>query len=226
MLIQGEDAHQTITEVRRERRARPARARRRVRGRSDPFDEFRVTEQIEKALDRKVWLPSGGSLVIDRTEAMTVVDVNTGKFVGIGRQPRRDRHEEQPRGRRRDRPPAAAARHRRHHRRRLHRHGARVQPRPRAAPPGRVPEPRPHEAPGRRGDLARPRADDPQEARPRAARDVQRGVRGLRRTRRHRAPRPRREAPRARSAAAASADRRPRARRAADDVRQRPTART
>ena len=43
-----------------------------------------MTEQIEKALDRKVWLPSGGSLVIDRTEAMTVVDVNTGKFVGSG----------------------------------------------------------------------------------------------------------------------------------------------
>lgn len=50
----------------------------------DPFDEYRVTEGIAKALDRKVWLPSGGSLVIDRTEAMTVVDVNTGKFVGSG----------------------------------------------------------------------------------------------------------------------------------------------
>lgn len=50
----------------------------------DIFDTFRVTEQISKALDRKVWLPSGGSLVIDRTEAMTVVDVNTGKFVGSG----------------------------------------------------------------------------------------------------------------------------------------------
>jgi len=50
----------------------------------DSFTEFRVTEQIEKALDRKVYLPSGGSLVIDRTEAMTVVDVNTGKFVGSG----------------------------------------------------------------------------------------------------------------------------------------------
>ena len=50
----------------------------------DSFAEFRVTEQIDKALDRKVWLPSGGSLVIDRTEAMTVVDVNTGKFVGAG----------------------------------------------------------------------------------------------------------------------------------------------
>ncbi|CAB4901099.1 MAG: Rne/Rng family ribonuclease [Actinobacteria bacterium] len=52
--------------------------------RNDSFAEFRVTEQIEKALDRKVYLPSGGSLVIDRTEAMTVVDVNTGKFVGSG----------------------------------------------------------------------------------------------------------------------------------------------
>ncbi len=50
----------------------------------DSFDKFRITEQIEKALDRKVWLPSGGSLIIDRTEAMTVVDVNTGKFVGSG----------------------------------------------------------------------------------------------------------------------------------------------
>ena len=51
-------------------------------GDTDPFDDFRVSEAIHKALDRKVWLPSGGSLVIDRTEAMTVVDVNTGKFVG------------------------------------------------------------------------------------------------------------------------------------------------
>ena len=50
----------------------------------DSFDKYRITEQIEKALERKVWLPSGGSLVIDRTEAMTVVDVNTGKFVGSG----------------------------------------------------------------------------------------------------------------------------------------------
>ena len=51
---------------------------------SDVFAEYRVDEQIAKALDRKVWLPSGGSLVIDRTEAMTVVDVNTGKFTGSG----------------------------------------------------------------------------------------------------------------------------------------------
>ena len=46
------------------------------------FEEFRVTEQITKSLDRRVWLKSGGHIVIDRTEAMTVVDVNTGKFVG------------------------------------------------------------------------------------------------------------------------------------------------
>jgi ribonuclease E len=50
----------------------------------DVFAAYRVEEQLTKALDRKVWLPSGGSLVIDRTEAMTVVDVNTGKFVGQG----------------------------------------------------------------------------------------------------------------------------------------------
>ena len=50
----------------------------------DAFATFRIDEQIIKALDRKVWLPSGGSLVIDRTEAMTVVDVNTGKFTGAG----------------------------------------------------------------------------------------------------------------------------------------------
>jgi ribonuclease E len=46
------------------------------------FEEFRILEQIRKSLDRRVWLPSGGHLVIDRTEALTVVDVNTGKFVG------------------------------------------------------------------------------------------------------------------------------------------------
>lgn len=50
----------------------------------DLFGQLRVDEQILKALDRKVYLPSGGSLVIDRTEAMTVVDVNTGKFTGAG----------------------------------------------------------------------------------------------------------------------------------------------
>ena len=56
----------------------------RYEGNNDVFDEHRIGEQIVKALDRKVYLPSGGSLVIDRTEAMTVVDVNTGKFIGSG----------------------------------------------------------------------------------------------------------------------------------------------
>ncbi len=51
---------------------------------ADVFDFYRLGDQIAKALERKVYLPSGGSLVIDRTEAMTVVDVNTGKFIGSG----------------------------------------------------------------------------------------------------------------------------------------------
>ncbi|MFB9803067.1 Rne/Rng family ribonuclease, partial [Streptomonospora salina] len=50
----------------------------------DVFAAYRIDEQIAKALERKVWLPSGGSLIVDRTEAMTVVDVNTGKFTGQG----------------------------------------------------------------------------------------------------------------------------------------------
>ena len=50
----------------------------------DVFTHYRVDEQIAKALDRKVWLPSGGYLVIDRTEAMIVIDVNTGRFIGKG----------------------------------------------------------------------------------------------------------------------------------------------
>jgi ribonuclease E len=50
----------------------------------DVFAAYRIDEQLAKALERKVWLPSGGSLVIDKTEAMTVIDVNTGKFTGQG----------------------------------------------------------------------------------------------------------------------------------------------
>ena len=50
----------------------------------DAFSAYRIDEQLQKALGRKVWLPSGGTLVIDRTEAMTVIDVNTGKFTGSG----------------------------------------------------------------------------------------------------------------------------------------------
>jgi ribonuclease E len=46
------------------------------------FEKFHIHEQVHKALDRKVWLPSGGSLIIEHTEALTVIDVNTGKNVG------------------------------------------------------------------------------------------------------------------------------------------------
>jgi ribonuclease E len=53
-------------------------------GANDVFAAYRIDEQLAKALERKVWLPSGGSLIIDRTEAMTVIDVNTGKFTGQG----------------------------------------------------------------------------------------------------------------------------------------------
>ncbi|PRA80007.1 Rne/Rng family ribonuclease [Microbacterium sp. MYb66] len=84
MLIQGEDAQQTIRAYLESVAPDLLERVEAYEDETDPFDAFRITEQIEKALDRKVWLPSGGSLVIDRTEAMTVVDVNTGKFVGTG----------------------------------------------------------------------------------------------------------------------------------------------
>ncbi|GAB3598884.1 Rne/Rng family ribonuclease [Microbacterium tumbae] len=84
MLIQGEDAQHTIRAYLESVAPDLLERVEAYEEDADPFDAFRVTEQIEKALDRKVWLPSGGSLVIDRTEAMTVVDVNTGKFVGSG----------------------------------------------------------------------------------------------------------------------------------------------
>jgi ribonuclease E len=84
MLIQGQDAQQTIRAYLESVAPDLLERVEAYEDETDPFDAFRITEQIEKALDRKVWLPSGGSLVIDRTEAMTVVDVNTGKFVGSG----------------------------------------------------------------------------------------------------------------------------------------------
>ncbi|WP_251048835.1 Rne/Rng family ribonuclease, partial [Microbacterium sp. ISL-103] len=84
MLIQGEEAQRTIRAYLESVAPDLLERVESYEDESDPFDAFRITEQIEKALDRKVWLPSGGSLGIDRTEAMTVVDVNTGKFVGSG----------------------------------------------------------------------------------------------------------------------------------------------
>lgn len=84
MLIQGEESQRTIRSYLESVAPDLLERVESYEDAADPFDAFRITEQIEKALDRKVWLPSGGSLVIDRTEAMTVVDVNTGKFVGSG----------------------------------------------------------------------------------------------------------------------------------------------
>ncbi|MET0843618.1 MAG: Rne/Rng family ribonuclease, partial [Mycetocola sp.] len=84
MLIAGDEAQEVIESYLRSVAPDLLERVERYEGTRDAFDEYRITEQIEKALDRKVWLPSGGSLVIDRTEAMTVVDVNTGKFVGSG----------------------------------------------------------------------------------------------------------------------------------------------
>ena len=84
MVISGEESRETIEAYLRQVAPDLVERVQKYEGEVDAFDEYRISEQIEKALDRKVWLPSGGSLVIDRTEAMTVVDVNTGKFVGSG----------------------------------------------------------------------------------------------------------------------------------------------
>lgn len=84
MVIAGDDARETIESYLRQVAPDLLERVERYAGERDVFDEYRISEQIDKALERKVWLPSGGSLVIDRTEAMTVVDVNTGKFVGSG----------------------------------------------------------------------------------------------------------------------------------------------
>jgi ribonuclease E len=84
MVISGDDSYQVISEYLQGVAPDLLERVEIYSGEKDIFDEYRIGEQIAKALDRKVYLPSGGSLVIDRTEAMTVVDVNTGKFVGSG----------------------------------------------------------------------------------------------------------------------------------------------
>jgi ribonuclease E len=84
LIIQGNEAYTEITDylgsIAPELNAKIER----YAGNGDLFVDYRVEEQLAKAFDRKVYLPSGGSLVIDRTEAMIVIDVNTGKFIGKG----------------------------------------------------------------------------------------------------------------------------------------------
>ena len=84
LVVSGDEAWDVVDEY--VRYVAPHLAERLTRwpGERDVFAEYRIDEQLAKALERKVWLPSGGSLVIDKTEAMTVVDVNTGKFTGQG----------------------------------------------------------------------------------------------------------------------------------------------
>jgi ribonuclease E len=84
IVIQGADAYEQVESYLGSVSPDLVTRVRRHTGPGDVFAEWRVDEQILKGLDRKVYLPSGGHLVIDRTEAMTVVDVNTGKYTGAG----------------------------------------------------------------------------------------------------------------------------------------------
>ncbi|WP_448061410.1 Rne/Rng family ribonuclease [Cellulomonas hominis] len=84
LVVEGDEAWDTISGYIGELAPDLAQKVSRWTGQGDVFAAHRVDEQLAKGMDRKVWLPSGGSLVIDRTEAMTVVDVNTGKFTGVG----------------------------------------------------------------------------------------------------------------------------------------------
>ena len=84
LIVEGSEAWDTIEEYVKYVAPDLADRLEKWSGEGDVFAANRIDEQIAKALDRKVYLPSGGSLVIDRTEAMTVVDVNTGKFIGQG----------------------------------------------------------------------------------------------------------------------------------------------
>ncbi|MFI2712787.1 Rne/Rng family ribonuclease [Micromonospora sp. NPDC018662] len=84
LVIEGESAYDVVESYLSHVSPDLVARLRRHAGVADVFAEYRIDEQILKGLDRKVFLPSGGSLVIDRTEAMTVVDVNTGKYTGSG----------------------------------------------------------------------------------------------------------------------------------------------
>ncbi|MEU8307940.1 Rne/Rng family ribonuclease [Actinomadura sp. NPDC048955] len=84
LVVSGDEAWDTVSDYVQYVAPHLADRVERWNGDQDALSAYRIDEQIAKAMDRKVWLPSGGSLVIDRTEAMTVIDVNTGKFTGQG----------------------------------------------------------------------------------------------------------------------------------------------
>ncbi|MCI7457216.1 Rne/Rng family ribonuclease [Actinomyces urogenitalis] len=84
LIVQGPDAWKTISEYVTELSPDLADRLEHWVSPEDVFSAHRIDEQLAKGFDRKVWLPSGGTLIIDRTEAMTVIDVNTGRFTGAG----------------------------------------------------------------------------------------------------------------------------------------------
>ena len=84
LIVSGDEGWDTVDEYVRYVAPHLADRLTRWQDDGDVFAAYRIDEQLAKALERKVWLPSGGSLVIDKTEAMTVIDVNTGKFTGQG----------------------------------------------------------------------------------------------------------------------------------------------
>ena len=82
LVIEGRDTYATVKEYVDELSPELSDRVEQWVGTQDVFHAHRIDEQLAKGMDRKVWLPSGGTLIIDRTEAMTVIDVNTGKFIG------------------------------------------------------------------------------------------------------------------------------------------------
>ena len=151
-------------------------------GKKPLFEKWGIDKEIESTLDRRVDLPSGGYLIIDYAEALTVIDVNSGSFTGRGKggleetitRVNTEAAEEVGAA-------AAAARHRRHHRHRLHRHGAGEKPRQSAENAAQSARRRQVEELRRRGLAARPGRDDPAEHHRRGARDPHRALPDLRR---------------------------------------------
>ncbi len=84
LVIEGAETHETVKAYIDDRSPELSDRVEQWVDTEDVFHSFRVDEQLAKGMDRKVWLPSGGTLIIDRTEAMTVIDVNTGKYIGAG----------------------------------------------------------------------------------------------------------------------------------------------